>query len=317
MSKLIDRLSVIAIWLLGSVLASVLLARVWPGVRLLARGGAPDDEGVWPKTLGVYPSHPADPVKLVRITEDGNEVVPGRYRIPQIAGSLGQSLDAVHDWLNHASFTLRSQTSKNIVSVGIAVVFPARNTDQECGEPTGRGKVWCGENPQWCDGGCPSLFHDSLHWGLIPGMTASGLEARFARYRAEGRQRTLREGRGPFRLAPGEEMTLSPAESFEGIWDEMEPRKPAWDIMNTIVASEGIDEARGERPCVDRMHSKTGCAFAEVRKFNIGIDIVYFEDGTIWGNYGFGYALPNPDGIFTRVDALHFPGIAGLGSGQR
>ena len=44
-------------------------------------------------------------------------------------------------------------------------------------------------------------------------------------------------------------------------------------------------------------------AFAEVSKFNIGVDVVHFEDGTIWGNYGYGYATPNPDGIFTRVSA--------------
>jgi hypothetical protein len=319
MSGLFHRLNMLAIWLLGGVLASVLVVRVWPAGRALARAGAPDeeDEWTWPKTLEVYPPHPGDPVKLVRITEDGNEVVPGKYRMPQIAGSVGHSLDAVKGWLSDASFTLKSQTSKNIVSVGITVVFPVRNTDRECGEPPR--EVWCLGNPHWCDGGCPTLFHNSLHWGLIPGTTASGLEARYARYRAEREDTDLQvlQGRGPLRLAPGEEMTLSPAGTVETVWGSVDPRKPGWNIMNIIVGSEGIDEARGERPCLERMHSKTGCAFAGASKFNIGIDIVYFEDGTIWGNYGYGYALPNPDGIFTRVDAHHFPGIAGPGSGQR
>jgi hypothetical protein len=70
--------------------------------------------------------------------------------------------------------------------------------------------------------------------------------------------------------------------------------------MNGIVYEEGIEEAKGAEPCLERINSKKGCAFAEVSKFNIGIDVVYFDDGTIWGNYGYGYAIPNPDGIFTR-----------------
>lgn len=62
-------------------------------------------------------------------------------------------------------------------------------------------------------------------------------------------------------------------------------------------------------PCLDRINSKKGCAFSEVSMFNIGVDVVFFEDGSIWGNYGYGYALPGPDGIFKRVDARDFAGF--------
>src|SRR5208283_666773 len=105
---------------------------------------------------------------------------------------------------------------------------------------------------------------------------------------------------------PGEEITLSLADRGEGIWGGTDPR-PFSNVLNPTLRWEGLDEATGEKPCRERANSKTGCAFAKVSKFNIGIDIVYFEDGTIWGNYGYGYALPNPDGIFTRVDARDFP----------
>lgn len=263
----------------------------------------------WPETLQVYPSHPGDPVKLVRILKDGKELVPGTYRMPQIAGDAGQTVDAVKGWLDAASFTLKSQTSKNIVSIGISVVFPTRNTDLECGEPP-RGE-WCGANPHWCDGGCPTLTHDALHWGLIPGKTASGLEARYAQLRDDGENwRIVRQGNGTLRIAPGEEITLSQDGRDAAIWCLSDPGHGVYDVMNGIMSNEGIDEAKDLEPCAERANSKTGCALTEVAKFNVGIDIVYFEDGTIWGNYGYGYALPNPDGIFTRVDARDFPGIA-------
>jgi hypothetical protein len=308
MSKLLERLNVVAICLLGGVLASVLAVQVWPGVRLLAGVGTGDDPRVWPKTLQVYPAHPGDPVRLIRITKGGKEVLPGTYAMPEITGKGLRNGDALKEWLKDASFTLKSQTSKNIVSVGMAVVFSARDTDLDCISSTG---PWCDANPHWCDGGCPELLHTTLHWGLIPALTASGLEGRYARARAEGKHwRTLLQGESPLQLAAGEEMMLCPAGRVDGIMTHTDPRHPFSAVTNGIVEHEGIDEATGTEPCVDRVHSKTGCAFTEVSKFNIGVDIVYFEDGTIWGNYGYGYALPNPNGIFTRVDARDFPGLA-------
>ena len=264
--------------------------------------------GVWPKTLQVYPAHPGDPVKLVRIMKAGKEVVPGTYRMPQIAGDIPQELDGVKEWLKDASFILKSQAAKNTVSVGVAVVVTVRRTDSECGEPPR--ETWCGANPHWCDGGCPALIENTLHWGTIPALTASGLEGRY-RAEAKGRyeDRTLLQGKEWLRLAPGDEVTLSLAGRVDGMAVPTDSREDFLGVMNRILYAEGIEEARDTAPCTDRANSKTGCAFAEVSKFNIGIDVVYFEDGTIWGNYGYGYALPNPDGIFTRVDAHDVPGL--------
>lgn len=187
----------------------------------------------------------------------------------------------------------------------MAVVFATRRTDLECGDSDSPRGVSCGANPHWCDGGCPELIENTLHWGLIPGPAASGLEAR---YGEDGL--TLLQGETPFRLEPGDEITLSPAGRFDVGLASTDPRDGGFsNIMTYIVGDEAIDEARDTEPCEDRADSETGCAFAEVSKFNIGVDIVYFEDGTIWGNYGYGYALANPDGIFTRVDERDFPGL--------
>ena len=118
MSRLLQRLNVLAIWLLSGVLASVLAARIWPLAGQFARAGATDDERAWPKTLQVYPSHGVDPVTLIRIMKDGKQVGPERYTVPHIAGDGFQNVDAVKEWLRDVSFTLKSQTSKSIVSLG-------------------------------------------------------------------------------------------------------------------------------------------------------------------------------------------------------
>lgn len=311
MSTVLQRLNLLAVWLLGGVLASVLVVRAWPQARSLAGIGADDDPWAWPNTLQVYPAHAGDPVRLVKITKDGKQLVPGTYRMPKIAGEGLENGDAIMEWLRDASFTLKSQTSKSIVSVGIAVVFPARDTGLECTSFTGSKSAHeplCDAYPHWCDGGCPELIHNTLHWGLIPGLTASGLGAR---YRAEAKgqfgDRIPLQGQEPLRLAPGEEITLSAAGRADGVLTYTDPRKPFSNVVDILLLVEGIEEAKDTVPCRDRANSKTGCAFAEVSKFNIAVDVVYFEDGTIWGNYGYGYALPNPDGIFTRVDASHFP----------
>jgi hypothetical protein len=137
----------------------------------------------------------------------------------------------------------------------------------------------------------------------IPPLAASGLEARY-RAEAKGRygDRALIQGEEWMRLAPGEEVTLSVAGRIDRMAVVIDRRTDFSIIMNGILYAEGVEEAKDTAPCSDRANSKTGCAFAEVSKFNIGLDIVYFQDGTIWGNYGYGYAVPNPDGMFTRVD---------------
>jgi len=124
-----------------------------------------------------------------------------------------------------------------------------------------------------------------------------------ARYRAEGGQRILLQGNEPLQFGPGEQIALSLAGRGDGFLAHTDPRHPFTNVVNGLVFNEGIDEARDTEPCRDRRNSKIGCAFSKVSKFNIGLGIVYFEDGTIWGNYGYGYAVPNPDGIYTRLEA--------------
>jgi hypothetical protein len=115
--------------------------------------------------------------------------------------------------------------------------------------------------------------------------------------------RTVVEGKEPLRVGPGEEAMLSVTRCVYGMGAITDPRHGFSDVVNGLPYNEWVDEAKDVPPCAERISSKTSCAFAEVSKFNFGINVIYFEDGTIWGNYGYGYAIPNPDGIFTRVNA--------------
>lgn len=326
MSRPLQRLNVLAICLMGGVLGAVLILQIWPRGRALAQAGTArdqprlpktlQDEWRWAKTLQVYPAHPGDPVKLVRIIKAGQEIEPAKYNLPDISGDHFMTPDPMDDWLKGTSFVLENQSSKTIVCVGISVILPARQTNADCHFVTGGAWArdpFCDVNPGWCDDGCPALIHRTVSWGRIPAGTAAGLEAR---YRAEHRRVSPYvpegeplEGKGWLTLPPGQQVTLSAADRGDSWQTITDPRHAFSDSMNVILHEEGIDEAEDTEPCLKRLNSKTGCAFSEVAKFNIGVDVVHFEDGTIWGNYGYGYALPSPDGIFRRVEARDFPGL--------
>ncbi len=305
MPRVLQRLSVLLICLLGGMLGAFLVVQIWPRGRALAQAGMTEQvakaeaEWRWPKTLQVCPAHSGDPVKLVNVTKAGEELLPGKYEIPQIAGD---GVDAVKDWLSDVTFTLKSQTSKNIAAASIAVVLPIRDTHLDCNSITGHksaSEPWCDAHPHWCDGGCPELVQITSHWGMIPAPAASGLQSRYKDEAIHG-ARAVVEGKELLRVGPGNVVTLSEAGRVYGIGAITDPRHGVSDIVNGLLYQDGIEEAKGTAPCAERVNSKTGSAFAEVSAFNIGIDVVYFDDGTIWGNYGYGYATPNPDRIFTR-----------------
>jgi hypothetical protein len=310
MSKILQRLNVLVISLLALVLTSVLVAQIKPGVRPTAQAGSPDEEGVWPKTLEVSPSEPGDPVRLVRILKGGEEIVPGTYILPEVSAPIGGNLVNLLDgWQKDMSIVLENDSSKDIISVGIGIVFPARDTSIECSDMTGNKsphEPWCEAHPHWCDGGCPSLMEDSLHWGRVPVDTAKALQAR---YSAEGRGEVTYpepwtmplQGKDSLRLTPGSRIALSPADAGRSP-AVTDPRHHFHGNVDMLLDREGLEKAEGTtESLISRAHSKFGWAYRAVPKFNVGIVVVYFDDGSIWGNFGFGYGVPNPDGIFSRV----------------
>jgi hypothetical protein len=280
---------------------------------MTARAAKAEAEWTWPRTLQVYPAQPGDPVKLIGIIKAGQEIIPGKYSLPEITGDHFMTPNPMDDWLKDTTFVLENQIPKTVVSVGISVILPARQTGVDCSTMNKGAEKWCEVHPHWCDGGCPVLIHKTVSWGRIPTETARVLKAR---YLAEGRrvspyeeEGVPLEGKGLLRLEPGWEMPVSLAGRGDSWLTVTDPRKGFSDSINGILYEEGIEETRGGQPCLERRNSKNGCAFSEVSKFNIGLDVVHFADGTIWGNYGYGYALPSSDGIFERVDVRNFPGL--------
>ena len=127
----VPRLNLPAACLLVCVLGAVLVAQTWPHGQALAQAGTKEEDGwTWPKTLQVYPAQPGDPVNLVKVTKEGEELVPGKYELPQLAGD---GVDPVKDWLSDVSFTLKSQAPRNIAAVSIAVLLPSCDTHLESG----------------------------------------------------------------------------------------------------------------------------------------------------------------------------------------
>ncbi len=303
MPKTLQRLNVLAIFVLGIVLTSVVVAQIKPAIRPTAQADSPDEEGAWPKTLQVCPSEPGDPVKLVRILKGDQEIVPGTYMIPEVSAPIGGDLVGPLDgWLKDTSIVLENDSSKVIVSVGIAVVFPFRETGLECADISGPG--WCDVHPHWCDGGCPKLMQDSLHWGRLPTDTAKALQAR---YSAEGRSEVTYpepwtmplQGKDSLRLTPSLQVALSPADA--GRYPAVTDLRDRFSVDMALLR-EGLEKTQGTtESLVSRANSEFGWAYRAVPKFNVAIVVAYFADGTIWGNFGFGYGVPNPDGIFSRV----------------
>ncbi len=319
MSSILQRVNVLATCLLGGVLASILVAQVLPRTPrpIGPKQAKMEAEWIWPDTLQVVPSQPGDAVKLVRIIKGDHEIIPGESKLPALAGDLDGLYKTFDAWLNDVSFVVQNQTERPIVAVGVSVVLPVRQTGMPClfngeREPGLAPDPWCDQHPHWCDGGCPLLVIRNMQWGRIPPEAATGLvEQLRAQHSWTSPVLSLDvplEARTRLAWPSGQAVELSPAGRVDGMSGATDPRGGFPNVLNGILGREGIAEAQDEDPCEARANSRTGCAFAEVSKFNIAVDVVYFGDGTLWGNYGYGYALPTPDGIFRRVDARDFPG---------
>src|SRR5208282_927334 len=118
--------------------------------------------------------------------------------------------------------------------VGIAVVFPVRQTDMPCtylGEPGPN--PWCDAHPHWCDGGCPLLVHKTMQWGRIPAQAATGLEARLlAKHYFDARILRAKNTPGRLALAPGQEVVLSSVGLVDGPMGSLDPRTDFPEVLN-------------------------------------------------------------------------------------
>ncbi|MFZ0963627.1 MAG: hypothetical protein WAO35_22415 [Terriglobia bacterium] len=138
MSKLLDRLILITLCLLGSVLATAFIAEGWHRVNLVPVVRAQSNPAPGIKTVVVNKTRQLDPIEVTQVLEGGNEIVPGdpspadsdwmnSPALPVISTHefrAAYKFPAGEDWLKDLEVVLRNRTSKNIVQVVLNVTFP-------------------------------------------------------------------------------------------------------------------------------------------------------------------------------------------------
>jgi hypothetical protein len=138
MSKLLDRLTLITLCLLGGVLDTVFIAKGWNRANLVPIVRAQSNPAPGTKTVIVNKTRQLDPIEVTQVLEGGNEIVPGDPT-PADSDSLNPAglpvisshefraaykFPAGDNWLGDLEVVLRNRTSKNIVRVVLNVTFP-------------------------------------------------------------------------------------------------------------------------------------------------------------------------------------------------
>jgi len=138
MSKLLDRLTLVALCVLGAVLASLLIVEGWHRVRVVPIVRAQGDPTGGNKTVLVNKTRRLDPIEVVKVLEGGKEVAPGDPSQDDLNWLMPKDLPlrparqfrtaykfpAGESWLRDLSLVLLNRTSKNIVHVSMHVTFP-------------------------------------------------------------------------------------------------------------------------------------------------------------------------------------------------
>jgi hypothetical protein len=120
MMKALQYLNAVAMCLLALNLSGELMTQVWPGARLVESVQG-QDAATGKKMVLIDRKDPLAPVRVVKVTENGETTIPGRAGNPEIPG---QRFIAGEDWLSNLSFVVRNRTSQNIAFIIMGVVFP-------------------------------------------------------------------------------------------------------------------------------------------------------------------------------------------------
>lgn len=142
MSKLLDRMTLITLCLLGGVLATVLIAKGWNRANLVPVVRAQSNPAPGIKTVVVNKTRRLDPLEATQVLEGGNQITPGDPSpadldslnpagLPVVSTRefrVAYKFQAGDDWLKNLEVVLRNRTSKNIARVVLNVTFPETAT---------------------------------------------------------------------------------------------------------------------------------------------------------------------------------------------
>ncbi len=176
MVRALQYVNVSVMCLLALILSAELMTQIWPSARLVESAQG-QDAGAKRMVL-IQMNNPYAPVKVVKVTENGETIIPGRAITPEVAG---KRFSAGEDWISNLSFVVRNRTKLRIAYMSIGIAF---------GEDQHYDKV--------------------LHLGQVPAAAAATY------YRPPHTH--VPEGTGrPLQLGPGEEMTISLSDYVESI----------------------------------------------------------------------------------------------------
>ncbi|HEV2492315.1 MAG TPA: hypothetical protein VG204_04510 [Terriglobia bacterium] len=147
------------------------------------------DDGPGAKSVVIDPENRWEAVRILRITDAGQDVLPGRYIGPSYLP--GRRFLAGDDWFKDLSFTLRNRTSKTIVYLGFDFIFSEDDSSVNAA----------------------SFF---MNLGEVPKITYGAFHPP---------EDNVPKGTGkPLQFAPGEEMTVSLAGQAEAVSAWIEER---------------------------------------------------------------------------------------------
>lgn len=135
MSRLLDRLTLVAVYVLGGVLVSLLVLKGWHGVDVVPIVQAQSDSTAGIRTVLVNKTRRLDPIEVTQVLEGASELSASEpsdddmnWLDPQ-AGPGHRIFSAYKfqggdSWLKDLTLVLRNRTSKNIARVEFDVTFP-------------------------------------------------------------------------------------------------------------------------------------------------------------------------------------------------
>ena len=104
--------------LLVIITISGLAVEVCPGLLLVSVALGQDAESE--KMILIDLDRRTDPIKVVKVTENGKAVVPGRWQNPEIPGTR---FVAGNDWVKNLGFVVKNFASLNIVWIEVILSF--------------------------------------------------------------------------------------------------------------------------------------------------------------------------------------------------
>ena len=140
MQKGLQWLSLVACFLLGTVIACVLFVRNWDKVSVVPVVRAQEALTGGSKFVEIEPDIPREAARVVKVTIGKQVITPGFFN--RLKGPSGVPFQAGDDWLKGLTFTIKNRSSKKFVELDMRICFPdTEATGHEICQPIELGRI--------------------------------------------------------------------------------------------------------------------------------------------------------------------------------